>query len=219
MTEKTSTAFECRRSCLFSEDGALLALVRIECPAGQKDTGDAGHDEKKDEKSAHVKKRKRSDKELLPAGADETVAAYCARISSDLEGFAENVLFPKIREEYEKNTDEGKRFRFVKYVYSASFRKSRLDDGTVTVLAEARLTRGGRTLAAGIEGAAVTDDGILPPVKNGKKKRRRSEVIIPAKDGKNVRFYLTSSGTLARNELTRKKLLKNCEIVIKKAHK
>ena len=216
MAEKTSAALELRRSCLFSGDGALLALVRIEFPAGHAGTQENGDTDIKEEdnekRKQKQKNRKKVRKNPLPVGTEETVAAYCARISSDCAEFAENVLFPKIREEYEESTDGGKRVRFVKYVYSVTYRKTELPDGGKTVISEARLTRGGKTLSAGVEGAVITEKGILPPIRVRGKKKNPSEVILPDKDGNNVRYFISSSGTVMREEI---KPGNNCKQFVK----
>lgn len=209
--------FEIRRFCLLAGDGALLAAVRIAVPVGcdlsvsdptSAEKNKNSEKGKKNPKEHSTKKEKRRKSSLTEeekiVKMHDIFRSYSLAVSSACHKYARETLFESVMHEYDKDPDPKKRYRFNKYVYSVEFRIIAENGERMSVLAHSRLSRGGKTLASGIEGAVITPGGILPPkyaagIRGTKALRSSSKnggILLTDCDGSPVIFTLTHNGEI-----------------------
>lgn len=157
----------------------------------------------KDKKDQGYKKNGEKEAEEKTRYCLELCRDFCLAVGAGCDKFARQKLFSSIIEEYDGETDPRKRYRFSKYVYTLTFRVIVSEKKSISLLAEAKLTRGGAQISAGLDGAVVTSEGILPPElvagKKGKKllREHRDGVILLDRDGEPIVFYCTSNGNVS----------------------
>ena len=132
----------------------------------------------------------------MPAqGSTGVVAKYYSKISKAQEEYAKRFLGEQARAEYEQDTDPRKRFLFKRYRYFATLEISCQTDEYISVLAQAKLTRGGSEISAGVSGRIFTAEGIVPPIEFGVRKLPADEVILLNSDAVPCRHKYGSSGS------------------------
>jgi hypothetical protein len=115
----------------------------------------------------------------MPAqGSTGVVAKYYSKISKAQEEYVDRFLSEQARAEYEQDTDPRKRFSFKRYRYFATLEISCQTDEYISVLAQAKLTRGGSEISAGVSGRIFTAEGVVPPIEFGVRRLMSDEVLI-----------------------------------------
>jgi hypothetical protein len=115
----------------------------------------------------------------IPAATSKgIVAEYLRKLSQAQEEYVNISLDARVKEDYAADSDLGKRFCFKKYRYTSKIDITYQDDMYISVLAEAKLTRGGEVLSVKRKGVIFTAVGIVPPIEFGVRKLQADEVLV-----------------------------------------
>lgn len=130
---------------LTAEDGALVALVRIDrvVPA------------------------------VNASGAEAFARAWCGGISQGCERWARERLPEEARQTYADDPAPNKRVSFPRFLYTLHLAAEERG-GEVTVTASAVLSRGGKCLGVGEASAVCCAEGIRPPERSRQGKRKKN---------------------------------------------
>jgi hypothetical protein len=103
---------------------------------------------------------------------------YFSMLSQMQEKYARLTLGEQAIAEYAADLDPRKHFTFKKYRYTAKLDITYQDEEYISVLAEARLTRGGELLSVGRKGTVFTAGGMIPPIEFGVRRLPADEVLV-----------------------------------------
>ena len=141
----------------------------------------------------------------IPAATSKgIVAEYVCKLSQAQEEYVNISLDARVKEDYAADSDLGKRFCFKKYRYTSKIDITYQDDMYISVLAEAKLTRGGEVLSVKRKGVIFTAVGIVPPIEFGVRRLMSDEVLILNSDAAPCLRKYKPSGSFEVVEIPKK---------------